>query len=312
VQATHILVPLVAPRSNICASSPGSQSDLPVYFSQFYVKQNSAYYSVGDLEGSRFAYNDDTSLSGYHCARFFLRSYLQTAAHTERQQLNISDLYNQVPFFSGSMATGSHRNSILAVLADQADVVCLDCNVVAMLQTTSSGRSLLAQLRSIKAPHTTYPIPLSHRSRDQSNESSAFENGDVDTVFSCADEAAGEQQQMVVHVVSTTDGFLGPNPSQPVVVSTRLPDVLRRRIQEAFLKVPAAALDRLMASHYVTVDTSHYKSIAHMLHDCKDVLFFGPDIDKVLHDESMHGVVNEDRGGNSRERSSSMEQQGNL
>lgn len=252
MQAKHILVPLVAPRSAVCTDGQ-KKLQLPVYFSRFYVKQNSSFISIGDLEGSRFAYNDDTSLSGFHCVRFFLRSYLQSFAE------------NSPPFFSGSLATGSHRNSIMAVLADQADVVCLDCNVVAALQSTSTGITLLSQLRPIDAPYVSYPTSPISKSSQTMPCGGGSNCDDCDVIGS----------SLPALPVSTFDGYLGPNPSQPVVASIRLPEAVQKRIQEAFVQISPRALSGLMASEYVVVDTTHYENIDYMIQDCSELNFFG-------------------------------------
>lgn len=134
-------MPIVAP------TSLGSAVGLPpVYHSQLFVKKDSPYVTVEDLRGARFAYNDDTSLSGYYCVVFFLLAY--------RRQMKSEN----VPFFSYAMKTGAHINSIRAVLDGHADVFALDCNVLNSLQQDENWRENLNGIRPVYAPELQYSI----------------------------------------------------------------------------------------------------------------------------------------------------------
>jgi ABC-type phosphate/phosphonate transport system substrate-binding protein len=67
----------------------GSIAIAPVYYSQLFVHKESPYVSIQDLQDSIFAYNDESSLSGFHCMNFFLKT------------LNSQDESIRLPFFSG-------------------------------------------------------------------------------------------------------------------------------------------------------------------------------------------------------------------
>jgi ABC-type phosphate/phosphonate transport system substrate-binding protein len=122
-----------------------SYSQLPVYYSQLFVHNQSPYQTFSDLFGARLAYNDDSSLSGYYCLLFYLQSAATVA-------LSTSPSSSLLPYFSIQITTGSHQNSILTVLSGQADVLCLDCVVYQRLLNNSSFRSELLKLRPIPVP----------------------------------------------------------------------------------------------------------------------------------------------------------------
>ncbi len=63
MQAREWVVPLVAP----VPLSNGADSTDPTYSSFLIVAAASKFQRVEDLRGSTFAYNDNQSLSGYHC-----------------------------------------------------------------------------------------------------------------------------------------------------------------------------------------------------------------------------------------------------
>ena len=261
MRAKDILTPLVAPSPLTDNYEKGEGPNVsPVYFSRLFVRADSSYMTFEDLQGSRFAYNDDSSLSGYHCVIFFLRSYMAFVSQS-RKQLPSSgrDLTPPIPtmfldtpsevFFSSGTATGSHYNSVCAVLSDKADVMCLDCNVLAQLSQSPEGKEKLRQLRAIDVPGVLhYPT-----------EELTWIGG-----------AGG-----LLIPTSTHTGHLGPNPSQPVVVSNRLPAVLQKRIQTAFLRMGPEVLRPMMVSHFVAVDANYYLSVTCMIEDCARRMFIG-------------------------------------
>ena len=230
------------------------------------MRASSAYKCVEDLEGSRFAYNDESSLSGFHCVRFFLQAYLSSNSNDKKTS-----------FFSESIATGSHFNSIMAVLTNKADVLCLDCNVLAKLQSTEDGLELLSQLKHIEVPPLAYRY---YRSLKKSCEVDYDDDDDSDSNRVVVPYGAVMGHSTSTHkcsdtvLVSTHDGKLGPNPAQPVVISTRLPLEIHAVIQDAFMQISEEALQHMLASHYVPVDESHYESIARMIEDCAETDYF--------------------------------------
>jgi ABC-type phosphate/phosphonate transport system substrate-binding protein len=138
-----LFLPLVAPVS-ISDPVPQDTSDrqalVPVYYSQFYVRKDSHYNAFEDLQGSVFAFNDEMSLSGLHCARHFVWAYYSA-------QKSIS-----LPFFQSLVRTGGHANSVIAVVEGRADVLALDCKVLEALLQDESGAKLVSQLRPILVP----------------------------------------------------------------------------------------------------------------------------------------------------------------
>jgi ABC-type phosphate/phosphonate transport system substrate-binding protein len=226
-------------QSQLPSSSSPLPSSLPVYYSQLFVHHQSPYRIFSDLYGAKFAYNDDSSLSGYYCLLF----YLQSAAATVSSSSTAPPL---LPFFSSQISTGSHYNSILAVLSGQADVLCLDCVVYQRLLSNPSFRFELLKLRPIPLP----PLLL--------------ENG---------------------RSLSTTEGLLGPNPAQPIVVTKQISTTLRNRIQEAFRSLPSELLIKTISpcpcpspssccsccSRYESVTKSDYDFIVEMMRECQNI-----------------------------------------
>ena len=76
----------------------------PLYFSDILVKDD-RIKSLDDLNGDKWAYNDTESLSGYFCIK------------------NHMDKINMI-------CSGSHLNSIEMVSNNQADITCIDSNVL--------------------------------------------------------------------------------------------------------------------------------------------------------------------------------------
>lgn len=247
----------------------------PVYFSQLYVHVSSPYQSLEDLRGKVFAYNDDASLSGYHCMRFLLADRFgagcRTPAESEdgclKNRCEGSDLdsssrncggndssngrgnsdRNILPFFSAAVATGSHLASLAAVVAQRADVACLDCTVLAQVRQAGNADSRALQLLDQVRPLPVHPV------------------GSV-------------SQQRV-----------GPNPAQPVVASSRLSANLRDRITAALTRLrrhthkrneveqATPLLAPMLASRYVAVDATHYEHVGRAMLRCRqlDILVSG-------------------------------------
>ena len=147
-------------------NSESCHSITPVYYSQLYVHKDSSYTSFEQLHNSIFAYNDETSLSGYHSLRFYIREYYllhsnfskcaanssHTASNESKSTINTNSREVTLPFFSQCIRTGAHAKSIQAVLSRQADVLCLDEHVRLSLSKSPSGRDMLDYLRPIVVP----------------------------------------------------------------------------------------------------------------------------------------------------------------
>src|SRR5215211_1062198 len=85
----------------------------PVYFCDVVVRHDSPIQTFTDLQGGSWAYNDARSLSGYY-------SLLD--------KLAASDLDES--FFHNVSCSGSHLNSIEAILRGEADAAAIDSNVL--------------------------------------------------------------------------------------------------------------------------------------------------------------------------------------
>lgn len=70
------------------------------YFSVVVVKQDSPFQKIEDLKGKRFAFADPNSTSGYQAPRFFL----------SEAGIDADD------FFGETMFSGSHENSVMALM----------------------------------------------------------------------------------------------------------------------------------------------------------------------------------------------------
>jgi ABC-type phosphate/phosphonate transport system substrate-binding protein len=87
----------------------------PVYFCDVVVRRDGPIRSFAHLQDLAWAYNDACSLSGYHS----LLNRLAEADEDER-------------FFGRMICSGSHLNSIGAVIAGEADAAAIDSNVLSM------------------------------------------------------------------------------------------------------------------------------------------------------------------------------------
>jgi len=76
------------------------------------VSQQSTAISCEELEGAKFGFNDELSLSGYYLAKYWLSSK------------NLP--YNHVQWIH----TNNHRNSINLVLQGTIDAACIDSHVL--------------------------------------------------------------------------------------------------------------------------------------------------------------------------------------
>lgn len=87
----------------------------PVYFCDVVVSRGAGFRSFTDLEGGSWAYNDAASLSGYYC----LLDKLARSGADES-------------FFDNVFCSGSHLDSMEAVLCGEADAAAIDSNVLRM------------------------------------------------------------------------------------------------------------------------------------------------------------------------------------
>ena len=113
----------------------------PVYFCDVIVRDDAPIQTFSDLRGSAWAYNDKSSLSGY----YGLLDKLAASGKDEN-------------FFGSVTCSGSHLNSIQAVLQGQADAAAIDSNVLRIrLRETPTLRNTLRVIESW-GPYPIQPI----------------------------------------------------------------------------------------------------------------------------------------------------------
>ena len=113
----------------------------PVYFCDVIVRDEAPIQTFSDLRGSAWAYNDKSSLSGY----YGLLDKLAKSGQDEN-------------FFGSVICSGSHLNSIQAVLRGEADAAAIDSNVLRIKLGESS--TLRDKLRVIESwgPYPIQPL----------------------------------------------------------------------------------------------------------------------------------------------------------
>jgi phosphonate transport system substrate-binding protein len=115
----------------------------PVYFCNVVVRNDAPIQAFSELEGGSWAYNDACSLSGYYS----LLNKLAESGADER-------------FFDSIFCSGSHLNSIEAVLSGKADAAAIDFNVLRIrLRETPA---LHEELREIESwgPYPIQPVVI--------------------------------------------------------------------------------------------------------------------------------------------------------
>ncbi|MGH2774539.1 MAG: PhnD/SsuA/transferrin family substrate-binding protein [Actinomycetota bacterium] len=105
---------------------------LPIYFSDVVVRADSNIVSFDQLRGRTWAYNDARSLSGWHSALERLRAI---PAGSE--------------FFSSTVASGSHLESLRLVSRHRVDAAAIDSNALIMEQAEHPGQA--TRLRVIES-----------------------------------------------------------------------------------------------------------------------------------------------------------------
>jgi phosphonate transport system substrate-binding protein len=116
----------------------------PVYFCDVVVRNDGPIHAFSELEGGSWAYNDACSLSGYY-------SLLNKLAE--------SDLDER--FFDNIFCSGSHLDSIEAVLSTEADAAAIDSNVLRI--RNREVPALRSKLRVIESwgPFPIQPLVVS-------------------------------------------------------------------------------------------------------------------------------------------------------
>ena len=116
----------------------------PVYFCDVIVRNDTPIQAFSELEGASWAYNDSCSLSGYYSLLNKL-----TESGTDES------------FFDNVFCSGSHLNSIEAVLNSRADAAAIDSNVLRI--RLREAPALRKELRVIESwgPYPIQPVVVS-------------------------------------------------------------------------------------------------------------------------------------------------------
>lgn len=85
----------------------------PVYFSDVVVRADSPFRSFADLRGSRWAYNNPGSHSGFNITRYHLATLGEDAG-----------------FFGRVVESGAHQRSLALILAGEIDASAIDSTVL--------------------------------------------------------------------------------------------------------------------------------------------------------------------------------------
>lgn len=133
--AGHALTASVAP--TMCHEMPAGK---PVYYGDIIVRADSPYQDFAALAGRTWAYNEETSFSGYQMVR----------AHLAKQGI-------LTPFFGAMVQSGAHLNAIADVREGRADCASIDSTVLQMVQHRAADQ--LTNVRTL-ARLGPYPMPL--------------------------------------------------------------------------------------------------------------------------------------------------------
>lgn len=116
----------------------------PVYFCDVVVRNDAPIRAFSELEGGSWAYNDACSLSGYY-------SLLNKLAESGADE----------NFFDSIFCSGSHLNSIEAIVRGEADAAAIDSNVLRI--RLREAPALRERLRVIESwgPYPVQPVVVS-------------------------------------------------------------------------------------------------------------------------------------------------------
>lgn len=116
----------------------------PVYFCDVVVRNDAPIRAFSELEGGSWAYNDACSLSGYY-------SLLNKLAESGADE----------NFFDSIFCSGSHLNSIEAIVRGEADAAAIDSNVLRI--RLREAPALRERLRVIESwgPYPLQPVVVS-------------------------------------------------------------------------------------------------------------------------------------------------------
>jgi phosphonate transport system substrate-binding protein len=117
--------------------------DAPCYFSDVIVRQSNSAASFADLRGCLWAYNESASHSGYNLVQYSL---------LERGL--------PLPHFGQTLETGSHVQSLRAVLDGQADAAALDSHLLDVLWQQQPVLSTQLRVIDMLGPSPIPPLVI--------------------------------------------------------------------------------------------------------------------------------------------------------
>lgn len=121
----------------------------PVYFSDVVVRRDSQFGAFNDLRGTRWAYNEPNSQSGYNITRYHLA------------QLGETDY-----FFERVYEAGSHLNALDMILQGHIEAAAIDSTVLEQVALDRPDARTIACRRYARAkPHT--PVGDKHKGASQ-------------------------------------------------------------------------------------------------------------------------------------------------
>jgi phosphonate transport system substrate-binding protein len=107
-------------------------ADRAVYFSDVVVRRDSPWRSFAEIEGARWAYNEETSHSGYNATRH-----------------RLAQMGRDRGFFGTVVATGSHEASLRMLSDGDVDASAVDSTVLELLHRQDP--SLMGRLRVVES-----------------------------------------------------------------------------------------------------------------------------------------------------------------
>ncbi len=115
----------------------------PIYFSDVVVRSDSPYTTFADLQGCTWAYNERASHSGYNLVYHSLLECEKT-----------------LDYFREMIATGSHLQSLQAILAGKAGATALDSHLLDALLLRQSDLAKRIRVIDMLGPSTIPPIVI--------------------------------------------------------------------------------------------------------------------------------------------------------
>jgi len=136
---------------------------LPVYFSDVVVRADSNIGSFDRLRGRTWAYNDERSLSGWHSVLHRLR-----------------DVPSGSEFFSKTVASGSHLESLRLLIQGRVDAAAIDSNVLSMERAKHPEYRVLLRVIESWGPYPIQPVVVRSSLPDEIKSQIAAHLSDLD------------------------------------------------------------------------------------------------------------------------------------